>query len=370
DTKKFAAGLHDKVGFKRGDVLAIVSPNQVDYPIVLFGAIAAGGIVSPANPTYTVKELSFQLSNSGASMIISYPSCLSTIIEAAAEVGIPRSKIFLIGDKEVDGFQPYSTLFIDREFEPVEYTPEEVKNTVAILCYSSGTTGKSKGVQTTHTNIIANVEQFISIDKGLSQKEVFMGVLPFFHIYGLNLLLHAVLILGASTVLIPKFDLATFCRVVQDYKVTYGHLVPPIILLLVKDPTVKEYDLSSLRVIVNGAAPLSKSLIDDMLSIHNITVKQGYGLTETSPVISVDDEKGSTKGIYRSVGKLLPNIEAKIIAENGQELDCNQPGQLCVRGPNVMKGYLNNEEANNAAFDSDGFLYTGDVAFIDDQGQS
>ncbi|CAG8699253.1 16673_t:CDS:2, partial [Acaulospora morrowiae] len=308
--KRFAAGLHDKVGFKRGDVLAIVSPNQVDYPVVIFG-----GKVSPVNPKYTVSELSYQFSASGASVIISHPLCLSETIEAAAEAQIPRSQIFLINDKEVNGIQPYNTLFLDREFEPIEYTPEEAKHTTVFLCYSSGTTGKNKGVETTHSNIVANVKQIVAFESGFDQNKIFMGVVPFYHIYGLTALLHASLFLGATTVLIPKFDLTTLCRVIQDYKVNYAHLVPPIILLLVKSPIVKEYDLSSLRVIVSAAAPLSKSLVDDLFSIHNILVKQAYGLTETSPFVSCADDNKSAKC---SVGMLLPNIEAKIIAEDGQ----------------------------------------------------
>ncbi|CAG8763317.1 3679_t:CDS:2, partial [Acaulospora morrowiae] len=276
DTKRFAAGLHDKAGFKRGDVLTIISPNQVDYPIVIFGAIAAGGKVSTANPTYTAHDLSFQFTDSGTSIIITHPLCLSATIKAADEAQIPHSKIFLISDNEVNGFQPYYTLFVDREFEPIEYSPEEAKNTTAFLCYSSGTTGKNKGVEITHTNIVANLKQIVSFELELGPKNIFMGVLPFFHIYGLTILLHFALILGGTTVSIPKFELETFCRVIQDYKVNYAYLVPPIILLLVKNPIVKQYDLSSLQMIVSSAAPLSRSLADDMLSVHNIPVKQGY----------------------------------------------------------------------------------------------
>ncbi|CAG8657993.1 1104_t:CDS:2, partial [Acaulospora colombiana] len=260
ETRKFAAGLHDKVGFRPGDVLSIVSPNQFDYPIVLFGAIAAGGIVSPVNPTYNVAEVSFQLSNSGASVVVSHPLALPAVVKAATEAGIPHSKIFVFGDKEIDGLQPYR---------------------------SSGTTGKSKGVETTHTNMVANASQMISFEKNLNKNDVF---------------------------------------VVQDYKISYANLVPPIVLLLAKKPIVKEYDLSSLRTIVSGAAPLSKSLMDDLYNIHKISIKEGY------------------------------------------ELGYNERGELCVRGPNIMKGYLNNKAATDAAIDKDGFFHTGDVAIMDEQG--
>ncbi|CAG8513240.1 14713_t:CDS:2, partial [Acaulospora colombiana] len=377
ETKSFAAGLCDKVGFKRGDVLAIISPNQFDYPIVLFGAIAAGGIVTPVNPTYNVTEVSFQLSNSGASVIVSHPLVLPVVVKAATEAQIPHSKIFIFGDEEINGFQPYRALFVDREFEPVTYTPEESKNTIVFLCYSSGTTGKSKGVETTHTNMVANVSQVVSFEKEFTQNSVLMGILvccPSNIIFPIEK--DSYLNEGVSLVVIPKFDLPTFCRVVQDYKVDYAHLVPPILLLLVKSPVVKKYDLSSLRTIVSGAAPLSKSLMNDLNKIYKVTIREGYGLTETSPIVSFTRSNNIVKG-KNSFGRwtrqsILPyDVYTNYFRCNNVFLDLelgyNEPGELCIRGPNVMKGYLNNKDATDIAFDKDGFFRTGDVATMDEQ---
>ncbi|CAG8508153.1 16160_t:CDS:2, partial [Acaulospora colombiana] len=325
------------------------------------------GIVSPANPTFNVVEASFQLSDSGASFIVAHPLTLPIVVKAAAEAQIPYSKIFVFGDEEIDGVQPYRTLFVDREFEPMEYTPEESRNTTAFLCYSSGTTGKNKGVETTHTNmlsipsiIIFPIGKNLILDYHLST-----AVLP-------HLWVNHAPPFRSNFVIIPKFDLATFCRIVQDYKVDYAHLVPPIILLLVKSPIVNEYDLSSLRTVTSGAASLSKSLMDDLYNTHKISIKEGYG----------------------SVGILLSNVEAKVISEDGQgnkyillydmvsytvngfnyndilldsELGHNKPGELCVRGPNVMKGYLNNKDATDSVMDKDGFFHTGDIAIMDEQ---
>ncbi|CAG8775304.1 13406_t:CDS:2, partial [Acaulospora morrowiae] len=148
-----------------------------------------------------------------------------------------------------------------------------------------------------------------------------------------------------------------------SYKVNYAHLVPPILLLLVKSPIVKEYDLSSLRMVTSSAAPLSTRLVTDIFEIYNIHVKQGYGLTEASPLITLVDEKNIVQGIMR-----FDILKAKIISEDGKELGCNEPGELCIRGPNVMKGYLNNKEATDSSFDKDGFFHTGDVVTIDSQG--
>ncbi|CAG8604779.1 10155_t:CDS:2 [Diversispora eburnea] len=355
NTKKFAAGLIDKFNFKRGDVLALISPNEVDYPVVVFGTIAAGGKVTLVNPLYTANEFEYQFSDSNSSIIVVHPFCLSAVKEAAKKLEIPQSHILLFGDKEIDGFQPFSTLLIsnneEEEFKPIEYTFEEAKSTTAYLCYSSGTTGIQKGVETTHTNMASNVVQLHSFETILDSNSKLMGVLPFFHIYGLNILVHYVIYLGASTIILPKFDLSTFCRLIQDHKINYAHIVPPIVLLLVKSPIVKDYDLSSLQMVVSGAAPLSKELCNKFYASTKIPIKQGYGLTETSPVVTLGDDNIM--------------VHAKVISFSGKGY--NEPGELCVRGPNVMKGYLNNEERTKASFDKDGFYLSGDVVIVDEQ---
>ncbi|RIA84359.1 hypothetical protein C1645_879964 [Glomus cerebriforme] len=363
DSKKFAAGLQDKLNFKRGDVLSILSPNQIDYATVIFGTLVAGGIVSPSNPMSTVKDYTIQLKDSGASVIIVHPLFLSVAINAAKEANIPESKIFLFGDEKINKILPYNSLFGEREAIPIEYTPEEVKTTTAYLCYSSGTTGIPKGVESTHHNMVANVMQILSIEKDAHPEIVYVGVLPFYHIYGLSVLMHFIIVLGASCVVIPKFDFETFCRIIQDYKVGIAHIVPPIILALVKHPKVKEYDFSSLKLVISGAAALSKELSESFYNVHKIKIKQGYGLTETSPVNHLCFTENIVPG---SCGILLPNIECKLIDENGQEVGYNTPGELCIRGPNVMKGYLNNKEATDAVFDEDGYFHTGDIALVDE----
>jgi len=247
----------------------------------------------------------------------------------------------------------------------VEYTPEEAKTTTVYLCYSSGTTGKQKGVESTHLNIVSNVMQILAIEKEAHSGMVYVGVMPFYHIYGLTLAMHLVIILGASCVVIPKFDFEGFCRVIQDYKVTVAHIVPPIVLALVKHPKAEDYDLSSLQLVLSGAAPLSKELSETFYKVHKIKNKQGYGLTETSPVTHLCTTDDIVPG---SCGILLPNIECKLIDEDGQELGYNTPGEICVRGPNIMKGYLNNKKATDDVIDKDGYFHTGDIAHVDENG--
>ncbi|KAF0434154.1 acetyl-CoA synthetase-like protein [Gigaspora margarita] len=362
DSRRFAAGLQDKLGFKHHDVLGIFSPNHIDYPVVVFGAIAAGGKVTTTNPKCTASEFAFQLIDSGASVIIVHPEYFNTAIKAAKEARIPESRILLLGNSEVRGFRTHRSLIGDREAEPVSYSPEEARTTVAFLCYSSGTTGRQKGVEITHTNVVANMTQIISLGSFRTRNN-FIGVVPFFHIYGIVFVISLVPVLGASAVILSGFNFTKFCRCFQKYKVNFIYAVPPIILELVNYPSIES--MSSVDTVFCGAAPLSKNMSDDFYNLYKIPIIQGYGLTETSPIITISEEKNIVSG---SCGVLIPNLQAKILSEDGQELGYDEPGELCVRGPNVMKGYLNNKEATNAMIDNDGFLHTGDVALVDRQG--
>ncbi|RIB13036.1 hypothetical protein C2G38_2099411 [Gigaspora rosea] len=344
DSKKFAAGLQDKLGFKRGKV-------------------------TTANPKYQATELSYQLTNSCASVLIVHPQFIEAGIKAAIKAKIPTSKVFLFGDKEIKGYKPYRfTLIGNREIEPVSYNPEEAKITTVYLPFSSGTTGKQKGVELTHTNIIANLEQLINAKCNLGPHSIIMGILPFYHIYSLTCILHGTLIHGATLVILPSFNIETFCESIQKYKINHIYAVPPIILQLVNNPVVQNYDLSSVNLIISGAAPLSDELAKRCFEMFKIPTFQAYGLTETSPVLHYPDTKDLSNAIPGSIGLLVPNVKAKLLSEDGIELGYNEPGELWVHGPNVMKGYLKNKEATDSAFDKDGFFNTGDIATVDEQG--
>nr|CAG8601365.1 12292_t:CDS:10 [Entrophospora candida] len=329
----------------------------------------ASGIVTLANSGYKAHELTHQLSDSRASVIIAHPLLLPVVLEAAKNVKIPTSRIFVFDEKEdiENGIKPFTSLYKDDDDSAIiHYTTEEkVKSTTAYLCYSSGTTGRQKGVETTHYNMIANLEQVYHFE-GFTPDLVFLGILPLFHIYALNITLHQVTYSGATAIILSKFDINSFCQTIQDYKINLGYIVPPILLQLVKNPVVDKYDLSSLKFIVSGAAPLSKELSE----IYNnrfkkIPLKQGYGLTETTPVLTL----GKTDDIVvGSSGIIVANVEIKFIDENGKELGVNEEGEMCVRGPNVMKGYLNNEKATKECMDKDGFFHTGDLGYIDENG--
>ena len=243
---------------------------------------------------------------------------------------------------------------------------------LAVLPYSSGTTGRPKGVMLTHRNLVANIAQ-AEANIGMVPDDRVLAVLPFFHIYGMTALLNFALKKRATLVTMPRFDLAEFLRVISTYRATFVFIAPPVAVALAKSPLVDEYDLSSVRVVFSGAAPLDGALALAVAARLGTTVAQGYGLTESSPVshtIPLDrpDVDRST------IGFLVPNMQARLIhPDTGADIGpvsegVSEPGEILMRGPNIMLGYLGNEEATRESLDSDGWLHTGDVATVDANG--
>ena len=357
-TGRVAGGLASR-GFGKGDVLAILAPNLPEYAVAFHAAASVGGIATTINPTYTAEEVRFQLEDSGAKLLLTIPMFLETAREAAA--GTDIEELFVLG--EGDGATPFADLMAAEAFAG---TPEiDPDSDVVVLPYSSGTTGLPKGVMLTHTNLVSNLaqgEHFTALD----EDEVIIAVLPFFHIYGMQILMNGVLYNGATTVTMPRFDLGEFLKIVQDYKVTRLYLVPPIILALAKHPMVDEYDLSSVRQIFSGAAPLGGEIETEAAQRIGAEVVQGYGLTETSPVTHATQPGKARSG---SIGFVISNTEARIVdPETGSDLGENEEGEIWIKGPQVMHGYLNNPEATRETVDAEGWLHTGDIGRVDEDG--
>ena len=353
-----AAGLVER-GFGKGDVFAIFSPNLPEYAIAFHAVASLGGITTTANPLYTVDELTFQLKDSGAKFLLTVPPFLATAADAAGRAGL--AEVFVFG--EAGGATPFSSLMSSGAPPQAEIDPH---NDLVVLPYSSGTTGYPKGVMLTHNNLVANVCQMNAVAP-VGESDTLIGVLPFFHIYGMTVIMNAAIRRGATIVTMPRFDLEQFLKVIQDYKVTRAHLVPPIVLALAKHPIVDKFDLSSLKHITSGAAPLSGDLSEDCADRIDCQVVQGYGLTETSPVTHVvADELANKPG---SIGPPIPNTECVVVdTATGAESGSGDLGEVWIRGPQVMRGYLNNEAATAATIDDDGWLHTGDIGYADGDG--
>ncbi|MQA98811.1 MAG: AMP-binding protein [Actinobacteria bacterium] len=355
-----AAGLAAR-GFGKGDVFAIYSPNVPEYAVAFHGVAKAGGAVTTINPLYTVEELTFQLNDSQARYLLTIPLFLEQANEAAAASKV--EEVFVLGDAE--GATPIMALLgTGGEVPQVDIDPKE---DLVVLPYSSGTTGLPKGVMLTHHNLVSNIMQ-CEPPHATGENDVIIGVLPFFHIYGMTVIMNIALRRGATVVTMPRFDLGDFLRILQDYKVSRAYLVPPIILALAKQPVVEQFDLSSLDIIMSGAAPLSGDLAAEAGKRLGALVMQGYGLTETSPVTHmIPDEPGRDRA--GSIGFPIPNTECKIVDPvGGQEVGADEMGELWIRGPQVMKGYLNNDDATKITLDDEGWLHTGDMAKVDEDG--
>jgi acyl-CoA synthetase (AMP-forming)/AMP-acid ligase II len=348
-----AAGLAAR-GFGKGDVFAHYAPNLPEYAVAFHAVATVGGVNTTANPLLTAEELTRQLRDCGARLLVTVPDQLQKATEAAQAAGV--QEIFVYG--EADGATPFASL-LHAVGEPPEVAVEPAEDVVA-LPYSSGTTGLPKGVMLTHRNLVANICQFTGLFH-TSESDRSIAVLPFFHIYGLVVIMNVVLQRGATIVTMPRYELGEFLRVIQDYRITRAAVVPPIVLALAKHPLVDQFDLSSLEFVGSGAAPLSAELETACGKRLGCRMQQGYGLTETSPVTHTVPED--------LAGPAIPNTECRIVdVVNGEDVPDGERGELLIRGPQVMKGYLNNPEATAQAIDPDGWLHTGDVATVDEHG--
>ena len=337
-----------------GEVVAIIAPNCPEYAVAFHGIALAGGIVTTVNPTYTEREIRHQLNDAGATRLIAAAGCLEAA--AAAVSGTQVEQIYVIG--EAEDFPSLDSVI----GEPLgEQVPVDLDDAV-VLPYSSGTTGLSKGVILTHRNLVANVVQSLAA-LDLSEDDALVAVLPFFHIYGMQVLMNMGLAAGATIVTMPRFDLEEYLRLHQEHALTRAFVAPPIVVALAKHPVVEKFDLSALSQIFSGAAPLSAELALECGARLGCEVVQGYGMTELGPVSHATPPGGFKAG---SVGVTLPLTELKIVdPETGKALGRDEDGELWVRGPQVMKGYLNNEQATRATLDEDGWLHTGDIGHVD-----
>lgn len=355
--RRVAAGLAMR-GFGQGMVCAIYSPNIPEYPIAFHAVASLGGISTTINPLYTVDELVYHLKDSGARYLITVPAFLDKAQEAATQVDL--AEIFVFG--EAPGATPFADLLKSEGDPPA--VPIQPHDDLVALPYSSGTTGLAKGVMLTHYNLVANMTQ---IDEAipLTAADVLIAILPFYHIYALELILNRALACGTTIVVMPRFDLEQFLRLIQDYGVTQAFVAPPIVLALAKQPLVEQFDLSKLRLVMSGAAPLGAEVAQACADRLHCVVKQAYGLTESSPATHINPADPARIKLA-SVGPLVANTEGKVVDPATEaELGPGEIGEICVRGPQIMKGYWNRPDATRAMIDPDGWMHTGDLGYAD-----
>lgn len=362
-----------KWGLGKDDVVCLLSPNDVDYGIAVWAVHLLGGIVTPGNPSYTVEELAHQIKLTKSVLVIAHSACQKTVLAAARVAGLSKSRIVYIRDAP-DGHAPTLDSLITfgessrEKFEERRFSIGEAREALAFLSLSSGTTGKPKAVAISHFAVIANVLQTVAHwrindpswpNKFMCPGDVAMGVLPFFHIYGLVVNLHFQLFCGMSIVVVPKFNFTQFLKSIDKYRITNLYLVPPQIVLLCKQEATKQYDFGHVKFCMSGAAPLSGELVASLRQVlPNAVIGQGYGLTEAvaSVCLIPPEAKDVTVG---SSGRLLPGIKARVIKADGSLAGEGEQGELLITGPSMASCYLDNPKATKETF-VDFWVRTGD----------
>lgn len=389
-SQRLASGLR-RSGLQPGDRVLLFSGNTLFFPSVVMGVIMAEGIFTGANPTYVARELAYQLKDSGARYLICAEGSLDTGVAAAKEVGMSADRIFIFDDgtatfegQKVEkstelGQVRHWTDLVDSPEAGSKYhwpnltTKEELDRVVA-LNYSSGTTGVAKGVMITHKNYVANCSQQVHMNSQhpdyaakLSRKKL-LCFLPMYHAMAQAQFVFNAMKQRVPVYMMPKFDFLEMLTYVQKYRITDLVLVPPVVVAMAKHPATKKFDLSSVEAVGSGAAPLGREVSEEFEKLWpdgRVNVKQGWGMTEVTCAATTFSPAKRSDSF--SVGEVLANCEAKIVLDEEGKVEAKQGerGEIWVRGPNVMKGYWNKPEATRETLTSDGWLKTGDVAYVD-----
>ena len=367
------AGALAARGVRPGDVVALYAPNSPEFAVAFHGILRAGAAATTLPTLATAEDVARQLTSSGAVALLADPALAAAASAGAEAAGLPADRVILLrdpGDGSPYGHPVLTALLAERAPAPELHLDPATH--VAALPYSSGTTGRAKGVRLSHRNLVANLAQVEGL-LGVGREDTVIAVLPFFHIYGLTVLLNLALRTRSRLVTMPRFDLETFLVTIERERVTFAFIAPPIAVALAKHPAVDAHDVSSLRVVFSGAAPLDGGLGRALERRLGVVVVQGYGMSELSPVSHFTPE--SATGVScETVGFAVPNSLNKLLDPvTGAEIPkpetgVSEPGEMCVKGPNVMLGYLGDAAATDAMIDADGFLHTGDIATVDAEG--
>ncbi|WNC69901.1 long-chain-fatty-acid--CoA ligase FadD [Thalassotalea nanhaiensis] len=388
--KSFAAYLQNDLGMKKGDKLAIMVPNSLQYPIALFGGLIAGITIVNVNPLYTARELKHQLNDSGAKAIVIIENFAHTLEEIITDTPIEHVILTSLGDrlgtikgtvvnlvvkyikKMVPKFNLANTISFNHvvaKGDPEKFTPADINGEdLAFLQYTGGTTGVSKGAMLTHRNLVANLEQAKGVLKPVlvEGEEFVVTALPLYHIFALTANCLTFLTLGGTNLLItnPR-DMPGFVKELTKYKFTVITGVNTLFNGLLNTPGFKNLDFSKLKVAMGGGMAVQQPVAERWQQVTKTGLIEGYGLTECSPFVTISPY--NLEGYDGSIGIPAPSTDIKIIADDGSECGLGEPGEMYVKGPQVMKGYYNRVDATNEIL-NDGWLATGDIASVDERG--
>lgn len=379
DSRRLAYALRNKLGLRPGARIGIISPNSTAYPWVVHAGLCAGVVLVPLNPAYGAEELVHPVQQAEIEYIFCHQSVLNTVRDGLelAKVSLKstngQNRLWILDDgdslkKDDKGEQDARTLLGDDRLETHKVVDDRTED--AFIVFSSGTSGKPKGVQLVHGNMTAVTTAIVhTFGDAISPNDRYIGVLPFYHIFGLAKFMCKGVYIGAECVVVPKFDLGVFCAAVEKFKCNISYVVPPILVLLAKDPRAKKYDLKSLKWVMSGAAPLGTELSMEVEAAHpGLRVTQGWGLSETSPTATFAKPE-DYHAHMGTCGRLIAGVEGRLVDDDGNDVGFEQgengkPGEFWVRGPTIMKGYLNNKEATDDCITPDGWFKTGDIAIM------
>jgi long-chain acyl-CoA synthetase len=351
------------LGVEPGDRVALLMHNLPLFMEAYYGILKAGGSVVPMNPLYKAGEIEYILNDSGAKALLTFAPFAPTALTAAANAPELRA-VVVASPQPIPGALAWADVVAGAATAApsVEVHPEQV----AVLCYTSGTTGRPKGAMLSHRNLLANCEQDMLIPNvRLEPNDVIWLALPLFHIYAMNVGMNLAFMNSCTIALIERFEPASSLEVVQKYKCTVLYGAPPMYVAWVQLPNIRDYDLSSLRYVASGAAALPVRVLEGFQALSGTPISEGYGLTEASPVLTNNAAGPVVKP--GTVGPAIPGVEVKIVDAEGNEVPVGEMGELICRGPNVMMGYWHQPEATAETL-QDGWLHTGDLATMDADG--